>query len=137
MTTTNTRKMFVNLPVSNLERSKEFFSRLGFEFNPQFSNDEAACMVISEQAIVMLLVKPFFTTFTSKRMCDAAKETEVINALSCSSRAEVDQLADKALALGGKAAQSPQDHGFMYSRSFYDVDDHQWEVLWMDPAQIQ
>jgi uncharacterized protein len=135
--TTTARKMFVNLPVENLVRSKEFFAKLGFEFNPQFSDDKAACMMISEDAYVMLLVRAFFTTFTSKGICDATKQTEVINALSCSSRAEVDAIAEKALASGGKPAQPPQDHGFMYSRSFYDVDDHHWEVLWMDPAQIR
>jgi predicted lactoylglutathione lyase len=137
MTTKTARKIFVNLPVKNLNRSKEFFSKLGFEFNPQFSNEQAACMVISENAFVMLLVESFFTTFTAKGICDAAKQTEVINALSCSSRAEVDEIAKRALTSGGKPAQPPQDHGFMYSQSFYDVDDHHWELVWMDPAQIQ
>jgi predicted lactoylglutathione lyase len=133
----NTRKIFINLAVKDLNRSKEFFTQLGFEFNPQFTNDQAACMVISEDAYVMLLVEPFFQTFTQKAICDAAQRTEAINGLSCSSRAEVDSLYERALAAGGGACQPPQDYGFMYSRSFYDVDGHHWEVIWMDPAQVR
>jgi uncharacterized protein len=128
------RKIFVNLPVKDLNRSKEFFSKLGFEFNPRFTNDQAACMVVSDDAYVMLLVEPFFQTFTKKGICDATKQTEAINALSCSTRAEVDEITKQALAAGGKPAQPPQDHGFMYGQSFHDVDGHHWEVLWMDPA---
>ncbi len=133
----NTRKIFVNLAVKDLNRSKEFFTKLGFEFNPQFTNDQGACMVISEEAYVMLLVEPFFQTFTQKALCDATKQTEAINGLSCSSRAEVDSLSERALAAGGSACHSPQDYGFMYSRSFYDVDGHHWEVIWMDPGQVR
>lgn len=131
------RKIFVNLAVKDLNRSKEFFSRLGFEFNAQFSNEQGACMVISEHAYVMLLVEPFFQSFTKKGICDATKQTEAINALSCSSRAEVQAITKKALAAGGQPAQPPQDHGFMYGESFYDVDGHHWEVFWMDPAHVQ
>jgi predicted lactoylglutathione lyase len=137
MSTQPTRKIFVNLAVKDLNRSKEFFTRLGFEFNPQLSNEQGACMVISEDAYVMLLVEPFFQSFTQKGICDATKQSEVINALSCSSRAEVQDLTKKALAAGGKPAQPPQDHGFMYSESFYDVDGHHWEVVWMDPSTVQ
>jgi uncharacterized protein len=133
----NTRKIFVNLAVKDMNRSKEFFTKLGFEFNPQFTNDQGACMVISEDAYVMLLVEPFFQTFTQRPLCDAALQTEAINGLSCSSRAEVDSLYERALAAGGAPCQAPRDYGFMYSRSFYDVDGHHWEVIWMDPAQIQ
>jgi predicted lactoylglutathione lyase len=133
----NIRKIFVNLAVEDLNRSKEFFTKLGFEFDPQFTNDQAACMVISEQAYVMLLVEPFFQTFTQKTICDATKQTEAINGLSCASRAEVDSLFDKALAAGGSACSSSQDYGFMYSRSFFDPDGHHWEVIWMDPAQLR
>jgi predicted lactoylglutathione lyase len=139
MPTKNTpsRKLFVNLPVRDLERSKTFFMALGFEFNPQFTSDQGACMVISEEAFVMLLVEPHFRTFTKKAICDAAQYSEAINALSCANRQEVDAIYAKAIAGGGKPAMPPQDHGFMYSTSFYDLDDHHWEVLWMDPAAIQ
>lgn len=131
------RKIFVNLAVKDLNRSKEFFTRLGFEFNPQFTSEQGACMVISEDAYVMLLVEPFFQSFTQKGICDATKQTEAINALSCSSRAEVEAIVKTALGAGGTPAQPPQDHGFMYSESFYDVDGHHWEVVWMDPAHVQ
>jgi predicted lactoylglutathione lyase len=137
MTAVPTRKIFVNLAVKDMNRSKAFFTSLGFEFNPQFTNDQGACMVISEDAYVMLLVEPFFQSFTQKGLSDATKQTEVINALSCSSRAEVQEMTQKALAAGGTPAQPPQDHGFMYSESFYDVDGHHWEVVWMDPSQVQ
>jgi uncharacterized protein len=132
-----TRSIFVNLPVRDLDRTKQFFAQLGFEFNAQFTNEQAACMIISEHAFVMLLVEPFFKTFTEKGICDATKQTEAINALSCASRAEVEEVAKKAFAAGATPAQPPQDHGFMYSQSFYDLDGHHWEVLWMDPAAIQ
>src|SRR4051812_40811666 len=129
-----TRQIFVNLPVANLKRSIEFFTTLGFEFNPKFTNEQGGCMVISQQAHVMLLAEPFFKTFTRKQVCDTSKQTEAICALSCSSRAEVDELVKQALAAGGTPALDPQDHGFMYGWSFYDLDGHHWEVLWMDPA---
>lgn len=135
--TKNARKIFVNLAVKDMNRSKQFFTQLGFEFNPQFTNDQGACMVISDDAFVMLLVEPFFQTFTKKGLCDATQQTEAINALSCTSRAEVDALTQKALAAGGSPCQPPQDYGFMYSQSFYDPDGHHWEVVWMDPAQVQ
>jgi uncharacterized protein len=133
----NPRKLFVNLPVRDLNASKRFFTQLGFEFNPQFTDDKAACMVVSEEAYVMLLAEPFFRTFTKRQLCDTARETEGLFALSCQSRAEVDDLAKKAIAAGGKHAAEPQDHGFMYGRSFYDLDGHHWEVLWMDPEHVQ
>ena len=136
MATTRARKMFVNLPVRDLKRSMEFFSRLGFEFNPQFTDDKAACMVLSEEGYVMLLGEPFFRTFTKRELCDTSRQTEALLALSCASRAEVDELVKKAIAAGGKHAMDPQDHGFMYGWSFYDLDGHHWEVLWMDPKAI-
>ena len=111
----------------------EFFSKLGFEFNPKFTDDKAACMIVSEEAFVMLLSEPFFKTFTKKDIVNARSSTEAILAISCASREEVDETVKKALAAGGKPAMDPQDHGFMYGWSFYDVDDHHWEVLWMDP----
>ena len=136
MATTETRKLFVNLSVRDLQRSKAFFSKLGFAFNPQFTNDEAACMVISDDAFVMLMVESRFRDFTKRHICDTATHTEGLFALSCSSRAEVDQLVRTAVANGGSHALPPQDHGFMYGWSFYDPDGHHWEVLWMDPKAI-
>lgn len=133
----SSRKIFVNLAVKDMSRSKAFFTQLGFEFNPQFTNDQGACMVVSEDAYVMLLVEPFFQTFTRKAICDATQHTEAINGLSCASRAEVDSLYERAIAAGGSACQPPQDHGFMYGRSFYDPDGHHWEVIWMDPAHVR
>jgi predicted lactoylglutathione lyase len=130
-------KIFVNLPVKDLERSKAFFTRLGYEFNPQFTDSNAACLVISEDIYAMLLVEKFFNSFTSKTIVDAKSSTEVMVALSCDSRAEVDRIVDRALALGAGRAREPQDHGFMYERSFEDPDGHIWEYLWMDPSHIQ
>jgi predicted lactoylglutathione lyase len=137
MTTPRSRKMFVNLPVRDLKQSMEFFGKLGFEFDPQFTDDKAACMIIGEDAYAMLLTTPFFKTFTKKGICDTSVQTEALFALSCESRAEVDQLVKKAIEAGGKHALEPQDHGFMYGWSFYDLDGHHWEVLWMDPKAIQ
>jgi uncharacterized protein len=137
MTGTNTRKIFVNLAVSDLQRSMQFFSKLGFEFNLKFTDDKAACMIINQDAFVMLLSEPFFQTFTKKRICDTHTHSEGLFALSCRSRAEVDETVNKAIAAGGTHAQSPQDHGFMYGWSFYDLDGHHWEVLWMDPAAAE
>jgi hypothetical protein len=128
------RKIFVNLPIKDMERSRAFFSALGFSFNPQFSNEQGACMVISEDIFAMLLVESFFQTFTKKPIADAKKSTEVLVCLSCESRDEVDQLVKKALAAGGAAPNAPQDHGFMYAHGFEDPDGHVWELVWMDPA---
>ncbi len=131
------RKIFVNLPVRDLNKSKAFFTTLGFEFNPQFTDDKAACLVVSGEAFVMLLSEPFFKTFTTNAMCDTSKHSEALFALSCASRAEVDELVKRAVAAGGSHAMKPQDHGFMYGWSFYDLDRHHWEVFWMDPAHVQ
>jgi len=131
------RKIFVNLAVRDLSKSMEFFTALGFNFNKQFTDDKAACMVISEEAYVMLLSEPFFKSFTRREQCDTARATEALVALSCESRAEVDAIVRKAIDAGGKHAMDPQDHGFMYGWSFYDLDGHHWEVLWMDPNAIQ
>ena len=127
------RKIFVNLPIKDMERSKAFFSALGFSFNPQFTNDKGACMVISEDIYAMLLTEPFFQTFTNKPVSDG-KSTEVLVCLSCESRAEVEALVKKAVAAGGKTPNPPQDHGFMYGHGFEDLDGHGWELMWMDPA---
>lgn len=128
------RKIFVNLPIKDMKRSQAFFRALGFDFNPQFTNEQGACMVVSEDIFVMLLVEPFFQGFTKKPIADAKKTTEVLTCLSCESRAEVDDLVKKALAAGGTAPNAPQDHGFMYSHGFEDPDGHVWELVWMDPA---
>ena len=131
------RKIFVNLAVRDLEKSKAFFSNLGFEFNPKFTDDKAACMVLSEDGYVMLLTEPFFRGFTKRQPADTSKVTEALIALSCDSKAEVDEMVRKAIDGGGKHAMDPQDHGFMYGWSFYDLDGHHWEVMWMDPNAVQ
>ncbi|MFJ9151476.1 VOC family protein [Streptomyces sp. NPDC102270] len=129
--------IFVNLAVNDLDASKKFFTELGYSINPQFSDDNAASVVISDTIVAMLLKKPFYSTFTKKEIADATTTSEVLIALSAQSRAEVDELVDKALAAGGTPAGETQDHGFMYGRSFDDLDGHTWEVIWMDPAAIQ
>jgi predicted lactoylglutathione lyase len=127
------RKIFVNLAVHDLKKSMAFFSALGFEFDPKFSDDKAACMIVNADAFVMLLTEPFFRTFTKRQICDTTQQTEGLFALSCSSREEVDGMVKQAIAAGGRHATDPQDHGFMYGWSFYDLDGHHWEVLSMDP----
>jgi predicted lactoylglutathione lyase len=131
------RLIFVNLPVADLTRSVDFFTALGFTFNSQFTDENATCMVISEQAFVMLLVRPFFSTFVTKDVADPAATTGAILGVSAASRAEVDALVDKALELGGSPTKEPQDEGYMYGRSFHDLDGHAWEVMWMDPAGVR
>ena len=131
------RQIFVNLPIKNMEKSQAFFKSLGFSFNPRFTNEQGACMVISEDHnYVMLLVEPFFSTFTKKSIADASNTTEVIVCLSCDSRAEVDEMVRKAIAAGGKTPNAPQDHGFMYGHGFEDLDGHIWELAWMDPNAV-
>jgi len=131
------RKIFVNLLVRDLKTSKDFFSTLGFEFNPKFTDDNAACMILSDEGFVMLLTEPFFKRFTMREPCDTTRHTEALLALTCDSRAEVDALVKKAIAAGATHAMEPQDHGFMYGWSFYDPDGHHWEVFWMDPKAVQ
>lgn len=126
------KQIFLNLPVKDLTRSKAFFSALGYTFNPQFTNEKGACMVVSDDTIyVMLLVEDFFQSFTSKKIARAHDVVEVLTCLSCESREEVDGLVAKALAAGGTSPREPQDHGFMYSRSFDDLDGHTWELVYM------
>ena len=128
------RKIFVNLPIKNMEKSQAFFKSLGFSFDPKFTNEQGACMVISEDHnYVMLLIEPFFQTFTKKSIADSSKTIEVLVCLSCESRAEVDELVKKAVAAGGKTPNAPLDHGFMYGHGFEDIDGHIWELMWMDP----
>jgi predicted lactoylglutathione lyase len=130
-------KIFVNLPVTDLDKSMAFFKALGYSFNAQFTDATAACMVISEDIFAMLLTHPKFKPFTPKPISDATKSTEVIIALSCDSRAHVEDLVRKAVAAGGKTYSEPQDHGFMYAHGFQDPDGHIWEVFWMNPAHVQ
>ena len=137
MIDTPARKLFVNLAVADLPRSMQFFGKLGFSFNPKFTDANAACMIVSDEAYVMLLTEPFFRTFTRREPCDTSRQTEGLFALSCATRAEVDELVQTALAAGGTPAMDAQDHGFMYARSFYDPDGHHWEVFWMDPKAAQ
>ncbi len=129
----DTMKVFINLAVRDLQKSMEFFRSLGFGFNPKFTDQNAACMIVNADAFVMLLTEPFFKTFTKREICNTATHTEGLFALSCESRAAVDEMVKKAIAAGGKHAFDPQDHGFMYGCSFYDLDGHHWEVYWMDP----
>lgn len=131
------RKIFVNLAVTDLKRSMAFFKQLGFEFNPQFTDDNAACMIVSEEAFVMLLMQPFFKGFTKREICDTSTHTEALIALSCDSREEVNEIVRKAVSAGGSHAMDATDHGFMYAWSFYDPDGHHWEVFWMDPKSTQ
>jgi predicted lactoylglutathione lyase len=127
------RQIYVNLPIKNMERTQAFFRALGFSFNPQFTNEQGACMVIADGIYAMLLVEPFFQTFTKKPIADANQTTEVLVCLSCESRNEVDELVRKAVAAGGKSPNAPQDHGFMYGHGFEDLDGHVWELVYMEP----
>jgi predicted lactoylglutathione lyase len=129
-------KLFVNIPVGDVQRAIRFFESLGFVFNPQFTDAGATCMLVGEDAYFMLLDKARFTGFSKRPIGDPQRETNAMFALSVNSRAEVDELVDKALAAGGSHAAEPQDHGFMYGSSFYDLDRHHWEVFWMDPSAV-
>lgn len=129
-------QIFINLPVQDLEKSKTFYEQLGFSINPQFTDETAACVVISDTIHVMLLTHEKTREFTSKEIANAHKTTEVLNALSVKSKEEVDEFMDKALNNGGSEAGKTQDLGFMYSRSFNDPDGHIWEVLWMDMEAV-
>lgn len=126
------KQIFVNLAVNDLDKSKAFFEQLGFTFNPQFTSAEGACMVIDENIFAMLLVKPFFQGFTTKKLADANESTEVIIALSAESREAVDEMVRKAVAAGGKEPRDAQDHGWMYNRAIEDLDGHIWEIAYMD-----
>jgi predicted lactoylglutathione lyase len=130
-------KIFVNLPVKDLQRSMDFFKHLGFAFNPQFTDEKAACMIVSEGSIyAMLITEPFFKTFTKKEISDAKQTTEVLLALDAESRQAVDDMVRKALEAGGSIYMEPQDQGWMYGHSFADPDGHQWEILFMDETAL-
>jgi predicted lactoylglutathione lyase len=126
------RKIFVNLPVKDLNKSVEFFTKLGFTFNPQFTSESATSMIVSDDIYVMLLVEPYFKSFTKKEICDTANSTEAIICLSADSREEVDKFVSDAIAAGGSAPNPKQDHGFMYGHGFQDLDGHLWELAYMD-----
>jgi uncharacterized protein len=130
-------RIFVNLPVKSLQESVAFFTKLGFTFNPQFTDETATCMIVGEDIFVMLLTHAKFTLFTPKPICDATKSTEVLVALSADSRAKVDEMVSQAVAAGGTTYSQPQDHGFMYAHGFQDLDGHIWEVFYMDPSAIR
>ncbi|PCC69425.1 hypothetical protein SAMN02745121_08120 [Nannocystis exedens] len=137
MAVTHSRKLFVNLPVRELKRTVDFFTKLGFSFNPQFTDERATCMIVSEEAFFMLMTEDRFKEFTSREICDTRTHLEGLFALSASSRAEVDHLVKTAIENGGSAIGEPKDYGFMYYRSFYDLDGHHWEVLFMEPSHVQ
>lgn len=130
------KQIFVNLPVKDLDKTIEFFTKLGFKFNPQFTDENATCMIIGENMFAMLLVEKFFKTFISKEIADARKSTEVLLALSVGSRNEVNDMVNKAIKAGGKEPRHAQDHGWMYSRAFEDIDGHIWEVFHMDEGKM-
>jgi predicted lactoylglutathione lyase len=128
------KQIYLNLPVKDLKRSVDFFTALGFSFNPDYTDENATCMIINDDAFVMLLVEDFFKTFTSRAVADATRSTEAIVAFSVDNKEAVDDTVRKAISAGGRPSQEVQDYGFMYSHSFQDPDGHLWEVLWTDPA---
>ncbi len=130
-------QIFVNLPVKDLKKSIEFFTKLGFSFNPQFTDKNATCMIIGENIFAMLLVEPFFKTFTKKEICNTKKNIEAILALTVESRAKVDEMITKVISAGGAEPRAPQDHDNMYGRSFEDLDGHSWEVFFMDEKAMK
>lgn len=129
-------KIFVNLPVADLNKSKSFFQALGYSFNPQFTDDTAACLVISDDIYAMLLTYAKFKEFTPKAICDARQSSEVLICLSCENRQQVEDLVRKAAGAGGSTYAEPQDHGFMYQHGFQDPDGHIWELIYMDPSFV-
>ena len=132
-----TTQIFVNLPVKDLGRTVEFFKKLGFAFNAQFTDENATCMIINDNIFVMLLVEKFFKSFTKKEICDTTKDTEVIIALSTDSREKVDEMMHNVFRAGGKESREPQDHGWMYGRSFQDINGHLWEIIYMDEKALK
>ena len=127
-----TTNLFVNLPIKNLEKTVNFFTELGFEFNPKFTDETSTCMIISNSIFAMLIEEDKFKTFTTKDICDSKNKTEVLLALQVENREEVDDLVKKAIAAGGSKHMPAQDHGFMYAHSFQDIDGHIWEVFYME-----
>jgi len=130
-------QIFLNLPVKNLKRSVEFFTKLGYTFDPRFTDENATCMIVGENIFVMLLVEEFFRTFIKKELCDTAKCTEAIVALSMDSRAKVDEMVAKAVAAGATTPNKSKDYGFMYQHGYQDLDGHLWEVFYMEPGAAE
>jgi predicted lactoylglutathione lyase len=133
---TNPRKLFVNIPVSNLQRSIDFFETLGFAFNTQFTDESATCMLVGEDAYFMLLDREKFGSFAKRPAGDPRTQTNSLFAISLDSREDVDAIVQRAIDAGGSRAGDAFDHGFMYGWSFYDLDGYHWEVFWMDPAAV-
>ena len=131
------RKLFVNIPVRDLQRSIRFFESLGFAFNTQFTDATATCMLVGEDAYFMLLDRERFAGFAKRPTGDPQRDTTALFAIGVESREAVDAMVGTAVANGGSHALEPQDYGFMYGWSFYDPDGHHWEVFWMDPAAVQ
>lgn len=129
--------IFVNLPVKHLERSKAFFEEIGFEFEEEMTDRNAACMIIGPTIYVMLLMEDYFKSFSKREIADTAHSAEVITAISAASKADVDEWVSKALAAGGQPANEKMDDEFMYVRSFKDLDGHMWEVLYMPEEEVE
>lgn len=127
-------QIFVNLPVKDLNRSVAFFTELGYRFDPRFTDQNATCMIVDENIFIMLLMEPFFQSFTPKKICDATSSTEVLVCLSVETREKVDELVGKAVAGGATTPTEPKDYGFMYQHGFQDLDGHLWELLYMEPS---
>ena len=132
-----TSQIFVNLPVKDLNKTIEFFKKLGFEFNPQFTDENAKCMIVNENIFVMILVEKFFKSFTKKEICDTIKDTEMIIALSTESREKVDRMIQNVIEAGGTESREPQDHGWMYGRGVQDINGHLWEIIYMDEKALR
>jgi len=130
------KQIFINLPIKDLNKTKEFFKKMGFTFNPKFTDENAACMIIGKNIFAMLLVEKFFKSFTKKEISNYKKNAEVINALAVESKEKVDEIITKAVKAGGKEPREAQNHGWMYGRSFEDIDGHLWEVFFMDESQM-
>jgi len=131
------RMLFVNIPVADVERSKAFFAELGFSFDPKFGDETSACMLVGEQSFFMLLAREKFAEFAKHPIADPTTHTQALFCFGVSSREEVDAVGAAALAAGGTEADDAEDFGFMYSRSFFDLDGHGWQVMWMDPAAAE
>ena len=129
-------QIFVNLPVKDLQKSIGFFTALGFTFNPQFTDENATCMIVGENIFFMLLVEPFFKSFTTKEICDTTDFTEAIFSINAETKEKVSEMVNNAIAAGGTRNRKPEDHGWMYQESFMDIDGHLWEVVYLDPKGI-
>jgi predicted lactoylglutathione lyase len=129
-------KIFLNLPVKELNKSMQFFTQLGFSFNPKFTNEKGSCLIIGENINAMLLVEEFYKTFTGKQICNTANTSEVIISIAVETREEVDEMIEKVVNAGGSEYMKAQDYGWMYNRTFLDIDGHHWEIFFMDESQM-